>query len=135
VLAQTARMYTSIGMPKRREKTEEAKQEFTVQVKIVARPDTPSYYVNYIGVSHTPYEFTLSVTKVPSPVSEEQMELVKAGKPLPLEAILQLVVPPLLVDGLIKALADQKQKYEETLKKQVKNNELQQYGKPSGPIQ
>ena len=120
-------------MPKRRAKTEEEK--LTVQVKIVARPDTPSYYVNYIGVSHTPYEFTLSVTKVPSPVSEEQMELVKAGKPLPLEAILQLVVPPLLVDGLIKALADQKQKYEETLKQQVKNNDLQQYGRPIGPIQ
>src|SRR5947209_3096328 len=121
-------------MAKRRAKTQE-EQKLTVQVQIVASTDTPSYYVNYIGVSHTPYDFTLSVTKVPSPATQEQMELVNAGKPLPLEAILQLVIPPLLVDGLISALTDQKQKYQETLRQQVRNNELQHHGKPVGPVQ
>jgi hypothetical protein len=63
------------------------------------------------------------------------MELVKAGKPLPLEAILQLVVPPLLIDGLVTALTEQKQKHEQSVKQQVANNEIQQHGKPLGPIQ
>lgn len=100
-------------------------QELTAQVRLDVKSDTPSYYVNYIGVSHTPYDFTLSVTKIPSPLTQEQIDIAKSGKALPLEPILQLVVPPLLVDGLIKALVDQKEKYAKTLSQQVKNNEQQ----------
>ena len=100
-------------------------QELTAQVRLDVKPDTPSYYVNYIGVSHTPYDFTLSVTKIPSPPTQEQIDLAKSSKPMPLEPILQLILPPLLVDGLIKALVDQKEKYAKTLSQQVKNNERQ----------
>lgn len=107
-------------MPKR---DSSKRQEITTQVRLDVRPDTPSFYVNYIAVSHTPYEFTLSATKIPSPLAPEQLETAKSGKPIPVEAVLQIVVPPLLVDGLIKALIDQKGRYEETLKRQVKNND------------
>jgi hypothetical protein len=98
-------------------------KEVTAQVRLDAKSDTPSYYVNYIGVSHTPYDFTLSVTKIPSPLPQELVDIAKSGKPVSLEPILQLVMPPLLVDGLIKALIDQKEKYAKTLSQQVKNNE------------
>jgi hypothetical protein len=100
--------------------------ELTGQVRLDAKSDTPSYYVNYIGVSHTPYDFTLSVTKIPSPLPQELIDLAKSGKPMSLEPILQLVIPPLLVDGLIKALNDQKEKFAKTLAQQVKNNERRQ---------
>jgi hypothetical protein len=112
-------------------------EQITAQVRLEVKPDTPSYYVNYIGVSHTPYDFTLSVTKMPSPPTEEQMQFVKSGKPMPVEAILQIIVPPLLIDGLIKALTDQKEKFAVTLAQQVKNNELQQlqqHVKPLGSV-
>jgi hypothetical protein len=95
------------------------------QVQLDIRPDTPSFYVNYITVSHTAYDFTLSATKIPSPFTPEQVEVAKNGKPILLEAMLQVVLPPLLVEGLIKALIDQKEKYEKTMSQQVRNNEIQ----------
>jgi hypothetical protein len=107
--------------------TSKPAQETTAQIRLDVKPDTPSYYVNYIGVSHTPYDFTLSVTKIPSPPTPEQINIAKSGNPIPLEPILQLVVPPLLIDGLIKALIDQKDRYAKTLAQQVKNNEQQKY--------
>jgi hypothetical protein len=110
-------------MPRRTAKNEQ--KEITAQVQVAVKLDTPSYYVNYIAVSHTAYDFTLSVVKIPSPLTQELAEVAKDGKPMPLEPILQLVVPPLLVDGLIKVLIDQKEKYEKTLAQQVKNNEIQ----------
>ncbi len=101
------------------------KQEHTTTVQLDIRSDTPAYYVNYIAVSHTPYDVTLSVTRIPSPPTPEQVESAKGGKPIHVEAILQIVVAPLLVDGLIKALIDQKGKYEKTVAQQVRNNEIQ----------
>jgi hypothetical protein len=109
--------------------------ELTAQVRIDVKSDTPSYYVNYIGVSHTAYDFTLSAAKMQSPPTQEQIELAKSGAQIPLEPLVQLVMPPLLIDGLIKALADQKEKYEKTLAQQVKNNEIQhQHVKPLGSV-
>jgi hypothetical protein len=100
-------------------------QELSAQVRLDIKADTPSFYVNYISVSHTPYDFTLTAARVPSPLLSEQLEIVQSGKPVPLEAILQIVVPPLLVEGLIKALIDQKNKYEKTQLRQVEKNEQQ----------
>jgi hypothetical protein len=101
-------------------------KELTVQVRLDVKPDTPSYYVNYIAVSHSAYDFTLSAAKMPSPLTQEQVELAKSGKQIPLEHVIQVVIPSLLVDGLVKALIDQKAKHEKTLTQQVKNNESQQ---------
>jgi hypothetical protein len=122
-------------MPKRKLKKPQAQvQESTAKVRIDVKSDTPSYYVNFIGVSHTAYDVTLSAIKIPSPLTPEQAEAAKNGE-IPLEPILQLVVPPLLVDGLIKALTDQKEKHEKTLAQQVKNNEAQhQHAKSPGTI-
>jgi hypothetical protein len=98
------------------------KNQKNAQVQLDVNPDTPSYYVNYVAISHTAYDFTLSAIKIPSPLTQELVEATKSGKPMCLEPVLQLVLPPLLVDGLIKALLDQKEKYEQTLAQQVKNN-------------
>lgn len=122
-------------MAKRTAKTQPQPPSVAAQVRLDVRSDTPSYYVNYIGVSHTPYDFTLTVAKVPSPPTASQLECVTNGKPMPLEAMLQIIVPPLLIEGLINALTDQKQKYAETAAKQVKNNELQhQHLKPLSSV-
>ncbi len=114
--------------------TKEKPEQKTAQVRWDVKPDTPSYYVNFVGVSHTPYDFTLSVAKIPSPLTEEQAALVNSGNRIPLEPLLQLVIPPLLVDGIIYALTDQKAKYAKTLEKQVKNNAIQQHAKPISTI-
>jgi hypothetical protein len=100
-------------------------QELSAQIRLEVKSDTPSYYVNFIAVSHTPYDFTLSAVKMPSPLAQEQIELAQSGSQIPVEPILQLVIPPLLIDGLIDALIDQKAKHEKTVAQQVKNNEKQ----------
>jgi hypothetical protein len=108
------------------------------QIQVDVKLSTPSYYVNYVAVSHTAYDFTLSVIKIPSPLTPELAELAKSGKPMLVEPMLQLTLPPLLIDGLIKALVDQKQKHEVTLAQQVKNNaaqQKQQHVKPTSRIQ
>ena len=76
------------------------------------KPDTPSYYINYAAVAHTEYDFLVSVLRAPAQLTPEQTELAKKGSAVPVEPILQLIIPPRLVDGLIKALSIQKEKYE-----------------------
>ena len=85
-----------------------------ISIKIVPDPklDTPSYYINYAAVAHSQYEFLLSVLRTPAQLSPEQIELAKKGSAVPVEPILQLIIPPRLIDGLIKALSTQKEKYE-----------------------
>jgi hypothetical protein len=112
-------------MPKRAAKKQPV-QEVTAQVRLSPQTDTPSYYVNYIGVTHTAYDFTLSAVRIPTPFTDEQIELAKNGQQIPVEPIVQLVIPASLVDGLMKALTDQKERHAKTLEQQVKNNELQQ---------
>lgn len=124
----------SVHIMAKRNQNKQQQQSTTAQVRLDVRPDTSAYYVNYIGVSHTPYDFTLTVAKIPSPPTPEQVDLVQNGKPMPIEAILQFVIPPLLMEGLIKALVDQKERYALTLKQQEKNND-QQHARPMGPVQ
>jgi hypothetical protein len=117
-------------------RTAKKSQPLTAQARIDFRSDTPSYYVNFIAVSHTAYDITLTVAKMPSPLTQEQSELATNGKQIPVEPILQLVMPPLVADSLIKALMDQRAKHEKTLEQQVKSNEIQykQYIKPGNSI-
>jgi hypothetical protein len=115
-------------------KTVKPAKSITAGVRLDVRPDTPSYYVNYVAVTHTPYDFCIGVARIPSQLTSEQAELAKKGEPVPIEATLQLIIPSQLIDGLIKALADQKQKYEENLAKVKKNEPDQQHVGPLGPV-
>ena len=123
-------------MPKRVTKKKSVQEEsLSAQIQWDVKADTPSYYVNYIGVSHSPYDFTLSAAKISSPLSLEQTALAKSGQHIPMEPMIQLVMSPLLIDGLIFALKDQKAKYEKTVAQQVKNNEIQhQHLKSAGTV-
>lgn len=96
-------------------KTKKAPLSHGISIKIVPdpKPDTPSYYINYAAVAHSQYEFLLSVLRIPDKLSPEQTQLAKKGGAVPIEPILQLIIPPRLIDGLIKALNIQKEKYEQ----------------------
>jgi hypothetical protein len=109
-------------------------EQRTFQARIDIKSDTPSYYVNFIAVSHSAYEISLTAAKFPAMLTEEQQELVKSGQQIPIEPILQLMMPPLVADALIKALLDQRAKQEQTLEKHVKDLE-HQHSEPSDSIQ
>lgn len=84
-----------------------------IKIQPDPKPDTPSYYINYAAVSHSEYDFMVSVLRIPTHLTPEQTELAKKGSTVPVEPILQLIIPPRLVEGLIKALSIQKEKYEQ----------------------
>jgi len=83
-----------------------------INVQLDVKPDVPYYYVNYMAVGQTIYDFSISVAKLPSLLTPEQLSQVQKGKPITVEPTLQLVVPPRVAKGLIVALTDQVRKYE-----------------------
>lgn len=76
--------------------------------------DIPSYYINYADVAQSSHEFTLTVGKTPTRLSQQSIRDVQATGELHVEAMLQLILPPTLLPSLIKALTSQKDLYEHT---------------------
>ncbi len=99
-------------MPKAKNKKAANNKPLPVQVRLVARPDTPFYYVNFMGVNSGLFDFTFGVVRLPAEYTPEQTADIKAGKAIEIEPTLQLVVPPILAKTLITALTSQVTKYE-----------------------
>ena len=98
--------------PGKEAKSESVPDRILIKVQPDPKPDTPSYYINYAAVTHSEYDFLVSVLRIPAQLTPEQTELARKGSAVPVEPILQLIIPPRLIDGLIKALSDQKESYE-----------------------
>jgi hypothetical protein len=98
------------------------KEQVLTSFRVDIKPDTPFYYTNYMAVSHSSMDFTISACRIPSPYTPEQAEISGKGKPVPVEATLQLVMSPGVAAGLVSALTIQLKKYESTLAA-MKNNE------------
>ncbi|SRR5258708_512517 len=74
--------------------------------------DIPSYYIDNIEVSMGMHDFALTVGKLPSRFSAEDLRAATETNVVFVEPILQLFVPPTLFPGLIRALTIQKDAYE-----------------------
>jgi len=81
-------------------------------VQIIADPNlhSPRVYANYVQVSSSPIDTTLTFCEIIGPQSEEEaLKMQKTGcLPAPVKAV--LVVPNQIVDGLIQALQAQRSK-------------------------
>ncbi len=101
-------------MAKKNKKVSAGENEsFSVNINVEARPDTPFYYVNCMSVTHSAFDFTIGATRVPLPLSPEQMASAKKKEPIVLEPTVQLVTAPWVIKHLIEALTEQVNKYEE----------------------
>jgi len=101
-------------MPKKAiSKTASDKPKFA-QVRIVLNEvaDVPSYYVNYAEVSQGMHDFSIHVARMPSRFSPDVAAAAAKEGVLRIDPMLQLVVPPTIIPGLIKALELQKAMYE-----------------------
>ena len=94
-------------MPKKNAKTVKP-----VVIILDAKPDTPFYYVNYMAVSHGQFDFTIGAVRIPPTFTQEQLGSIQKGQPVLIEPTLQLVIPPAVARGLVHALEDQIQKYD-----------------------
>jgi hypothetical protein len=101
-------------MPQNISRKKQANDGKRVAVKIKPDPkaDTPSYYINYAAVMHSEYDFSIAVMRMPTQLTPEQTEMAKKRNTVLVEPILELIVAPRLVDGLIRALSIEKEKYE-----------------------
>jgi hypothetical protein len=72
--------------------------------------NSPRVYANYVQVSISPIDCTLTFCDVLGPQSEEDaLKMQKTGTlPAPVKAV--MVIPTQIVDGLIQALQAQRQK-------------------------
>lgn len=81
-------------------------------------------YANFVGVWHTPHEFTLdfSVTGLPAPPAEP-------GEPptIPCDVVARVKIAPSLVFDLLQALNQNMTRYEENF------GEIQRPQAPGGP--
>ena len=101
-------------------------QEREITVRVTLDPDTeaPTYYVNYAEVSHNQYEIGISVARLPTKFSNEQLSKIRESKQIQYKPLLQLVLPPAVIPGLIEALRSQLALYERsTATSPAKNSE------------
>ena len=99
-----------------------AKPDTSKSNKIVNPKFIPDYekasqrvYSNYVAISHTGLDFTLSFLDVPPP-TKEQVQLAAKNQEIPVPLQCQVVLPNEVIPALIVALQEQLKKYEKNLK-------------------
>ncbi len=92
----------------------------TVNVKIVPSKDYISerLYSNFVSISHSEYDFTLTFCDITEPRADQKEEIIKSKKiQAPIQA--EIAIPIMIVEPLIEALKINTASY----KKQHKINE------------
>jgi siroheme synthase len=81
-------------------------------VHIIPDPSAKSsrVYANYVQVSLTPIDCTLTFCDVTGPQSEEEALRMQKSGTLPAPVVVVMVIPTQVVDGLIQALQAQRDK-------------------------
>ena len=77
-----------------------------IKIALDIDSSTPFFYVNCFEVSSSANDFSLSGTRMPVKLSEEQKEDVRDGG-VTFPADLQIIFPPRVMPALIKALTSQ----------------------------
>jgi hypothetical protein len=110
---------------KRAAKSSNGTSPTSVQLRIMIDvPDgTPSYYSNWIEVSHTKWDFCLTAAKMPARQNQTKMDQIVETKTLTLDADVQIIIPPTLLPGLIRALTSQKKTFEREMNIELKETE------------
>jgi hypothetical protein len=85
-------------------------EEHSVQIIADSTQSSPRIYANYVQVSVSPIDCTLTFCDVIGPQSEEEaLKMQKTGTlPAPVKAV--IAIPTQIVDGLIQALQAQRNK-------------------------
>jgi hypothetical protein len=87
-------------------------QSVTVKIVLDAPENVPSYYVNYAEVNFSINEFALSAVRVPIRFDSATLKNIQATGEMPLQADVQLLIPPTVIVALIRALSTSKEGYE-----------------------
>jgi len=97
--------------PKQSTPAVEGPKTITVRPSIQTGDQTAVYYVNFAEMTFSASEFCLSAARVPTKPNPVQLEQAKAGT-FTFDADVQLIIPPTVIPGLIRALTTVKENYE-----------------------
>ena len=84
----------------------------TPEFKVVVPPEHEAgLYANFLGVWHSPYEFTLDfcVTQPPQPSEEDPARMI-----MPCRVVSRIKIPVTLIFDVVRALNENMTRYEET---------------------
>ena len=88
--------------------------EKPLQASVTIIPgDAPTFYVNHLEIGHTANDFSALAVRIPAKWPPDRIAEAKETGAIAVEADVQLVFPPTVINGLIRALTTQKQKFEE----------------------
>ena len=94
-------------------KSNEEREVIATRISIKLSEDTHTYYANFAEVTHSPHEYIIYFCRTPAKLDEHALEMAKASQMISVEADLEVMFPPTMIDGLIDALKSQKEKYKE----------------------
>jgi hypothetical protein len=94
------------------EKKQAGDVEMVASFAVDVTEDTPVFYVNYAGVTHSSHDFSVIFGRMPAKPTPSQLDHLAATGAIRTEALLQLLVAPTMIPGLIRALTIQKEAYE-----------------------
>lgn len=83
-----------------------------VRPVVEATDSTIIEYVNFAEIAHSQHEFSILCVRVPTKPNAAAIGEAKKTGALELNATLQLLLPPTIIPGLIRALGIQKDAYE-----------------------
>jgi hypothetical protein len=83
-------------------------------VKVFLEYGGEPLYANYAEVSSAQHEFQLAFALAPTKPTAEQLEQVNGGT-MRLPVLVQILLPPTIIPGLIKALITTKEQHEALL--------------------
>lgn len=103
--------------PEEKDKTKKI-EEITLELSPAGEPRMGRVYVNYVQISHNPYEFTVRFCLVPP--GADMKKLVKEGtNTIEIPIIIDVMVPSVLMPGFIKALQSNLEKFEKKSEKSL----------------
>jgi hypothetical protein len=86
-------------------------QQLPVKILIDPSEEQEVYYANYAEASFGQYECLVSFARVPTKLNSARTEEAKGGT-LRIEPLVQIMISPALLQGLIQALVITKESYE-----------------------
>lgn len=89
-----------------------AEDEVTLNVMMVADPDSPALFVNHFEIRSNLHEFSLLAKRMPTKLSPAEIESAQADGHFIVEPDVQLIVPPTVMPSLISALTIALEGYE-----------------------
>lgn len=91
-------------------------EEFTVNLSPAGDPKLGRVYVNFAQVSHSPWEFTVRFCLAPAG-PDIKKHLKEDGITAEVPIIIDVMIPPSVIPGLIKALQTNFDRFEKKLEK------------------